>query len=169
MFVPFAILIQKSIIISKVDSAGDIISKKGKIFMFKKVFKRVSAMLLAVLFMFSSTIFAGASFNPTYSGKFIALSDIYMTFSSSDAEMHRVIYSISGSTNAYLTISSPSSFSFSKDELYVYYNRKGTIETGSGSISEKNGPFLVQTNDIDVETNSNGKVTKVTIGYNGCY
>ncbi len=38
MFVPFTILIQKSIIISKVDFVGDIISKKGKIFMFKKVY-----------------------------------------------------------------------------------------------------------------------------------
>lgn len=137
--------------------------------MIKKAFKRVIAILLSVLCMFSCTIFAGASFNPTYSGKFIALSDIYMTLSSSDAEMYRVIYPISGSTNAYLTIDSPRSFSFSKDELYLYYSGTGTVETGSGAISEKRGPFIIQTNDVDVDTNSVGKVTKVTISYNGCY
>lgn len=138
--------------------------------MVRKIFKKASAMLIALCCMLSCTIYASASFNPTYSGKFVATAYSYMTISSSDAIMTKIIYPISATTNRFVTISNADSLIFSSSLFSATYSHEGTITDVEGSyVGTVAKPVVVQTSDITVTKGLLGTVKSVRITYNNIY
>lgn len=130
--------------------------------------KKTLAILAALVFFCTNTT-AYASFNPTYTGKFTTSSpQCYMTFSDSNAVMTKIVYYYNNSVDRFLTVEDPSSFSFSKDLLNVYYTHDGIYTDLEGNkLGVIQQPIIINTDDITVTLNVLGKVKKVTYVYNG--
>lgn len=136
----------------------------------KKILKKVTAVIAAFGCLCASSIYASASFNPTYTGRFVATKYSYMTVSSEDAVMTKIIYPVSSTTNRFMTIEGASSFIFSNEKFSATYNKNGTLTTLEGEeIGTVSKPVIVQTNQIEVKTNWLGMVTDVCVIYNGLY
>lgn len=136
----------------------------------KRVLKRIVAFIAVAGCLMASSVSVFASFNPTYTGRFAATQNSYMTVSSEDAVMTKIIYPVSATTNRFMSISGASSFIFSNEKFSATYNENGILTTLDGEkIGTVSKPVIVQTNQIDVTTNRLGRVTDVCIIYNGLY
>lgn len=133
----------------------------------KRFFKRVTAFTAALVYLSVSSLCTFAAFSPTYSGRFVATVDTYMTVSSSDAVMTKVNHAIVPSLNRFLTINEPKAFVFSNEKFSASYDHQGILTTLDGElIGYLSPPITVLSTDIDVTTNFLGFVTGVCINYN---
>lgn len=137
----------------------------------KTIAKRTAAVMAFMGVMLSSTLAYGATsdpFNPDFSGKFTHTSQVYMTVSSKDAVMTKVIYPLTGSANRFLTIDNAYALICDHAHFYAKYNHEGSITYLDGTfVQYTSSPVIIETYDVVVDKFAGIFVTGVTINYNG--
>ncbi len=132
----------------------------------KKILPKMTAfiIMLSVLTL-SLSVYAADTFNTIYSGTLKASNKVYMTISSDDVSMTKVIYP-NGNGNSFLTISNASSFKFNSLEFVASYSGNGKFTDYDGKfLSTAIGPIIIETRDITPKYVF-GFLTGVTIVYN---
>lgn len=142
--------------------------------MVKKIVKRVIAGLMAFnCLLLGITAYANSIFSTIYSGKLSFNDTMYMDFSESNAEMHRVYYK-SDAGFRFLTALKPSYYYLSKDHLYAEYvytedtkdNLYYTYSDGTfATYAYKT--IYIQTEDVSATFWLWGSLKSLTVTYNG--
>lgn len=142
--------------------------------MVKRTAKRVVACLMAfTCLILGITAYSDSIFNTIYSGKLSFNDTMYMNFSESNAEMHRVYYK-SDAGFRFLTALKTSNYYLSKDHLYAeYVYTKDTKDNLYYTYSDGtfaayvNKTVYVQTEYISASFWFWGDIKSLTITYNG--
>lgn len=134
----------------------------------KKVLKRFLAFALAISFqLVSISAYASGVFNPLYSGTLRATDEIYMFITEDDAVMNRILYPVSSTSNAFLSISNPSSFYFSKDRFAATYSHHGAYYDAYGNfMGFSPETVLIQTSEVHPTYSLGFILTGVYVEYN---
>lgn len=139
--------------------------------MVKKFLKKSLAFVLIMAFQLVSISAYAANtdiFNPLYSGVLKAADDVYMTVSSEDAVMTKVIYPTSTS-NRFLTISDAADFTFSNERFLATYNHSGVYTNLAGNVIGHSPDYVViETTEVHPQYILGIFLSGVYIDYNGC-
>lgn len=107
-------------------------------------------------------------FNPIYSGRLSFTTKVYMTISSSDAVMTKVIYPLSAETDRFLTIYNADTVDFTRSVFHIYYSHNGEITTLEGDfVQYVPAPVIIQAESVDLTFGLFGNIKDVTVTYNG--
>lgn len=139
--------------------------------MVKKALKGALAFVVAISCQLVniSAYAAGDRFNPVYSGVLRASDKVYMTISSSDAVMNKVIYPVSSTSNRFLTISDASSFTFSNTKFLASYSHSGIYTDLDGNfVGNSPNKVIIQTSEVHPEYTLGIFLSGIYIDYNGC-